>query len=135
VIRRKELPAGLLAPFAAFQRVLDQIEPAKAGLVDVLPGTRLPGRPLNDAVGEYVERLERARAAMPAWRCPDVAPEWLACDEGLAVALDRGRQLLSINVVPAAFEGLLGTVEKLLDPLDPFVAAAERFRALRTRTR
>jgi hypothetical protein len=135
VIRRKELPAHLLARFEAFEEVLDQIEPAKAGLVDVLPGTRLPGRPLNDAIGEYVERLERARAAMPAWRCPEVESEWLACDEGIVLALDLGRRLLAIDDDPAGFEGLLGTVEQLLDPLDPFVAAAERFRALRTRAR
>jgi hypothetical protein len=33
------------------------------------------------------------------------------------------------------FEGLLGAVEQLMDPLDPFVAASERFRRLRQRVR
>ena len=58
--RRKELPPELRAPYEAFHAVLDEIEPAKAGLADVLPSTRLPGRPLNDAVGEYRTRLVRA---------------------------------------------------------------------------
>ena len=58
--RRKELPEHLRQPYAAFQAVLEEIEPAKAGIADVLPSTRLPGRPLNDAVEEYRTRLERA---------------------------------------------------------------------------
>ncbi len=133
--RRKELPPDLAERFEAFQMVLDQIEPAKAGLADVLPGTRLPGRPLNDAVAEYAERLGRARTSMPAWRCPEVETEWVACDGGLILGLDRAGRVLDTDEDPAGFEGLLGTVEQLLDPLDPFVAAAERFRKLRRRPR
>jgi hypothetical protein len=133
--RRKELPLDLVAPYGAFQRVLDEIEPAKSGVADVLPSTRLPGRPLNDAVGEYRRRLERATAAMPAWRCPEVETEWHACSDGLALALDRAGRLLAMDEDPVGFEGLLGTVEQLLDPLDPFAAAEERFRSLRRRVR
>ena len=130
---RKELPAELTAPYAAFQLVLDEIEPAKAGVADVLPSTRLPGRPLNDAVGAYRERLGRAEHAMPGWRCPEVEAEWTACSHGLALALERADRLLALGEDPVGFEGLLGTVEQLLDPLDPFVAADERFRSLRRR--
>jgi hypothetical protein len=133
MIGRKVLPPELVGPFDAFQRVLEEIEPAKAGVADVLPGTRLPGRPLNDAVAEYRARLERARQLMPAWRCAPLEPEWRACDEGIEVALDRAARLLHRDRDPEAFEGLLGTAEQLLDPLEPFAAAAERFRTLRRR--
>ena len=135
MIRRKQLPADLAKRFAAFGAVLSEIEPAKAGVADVLPGTRLPGRPLRDAVAEYVERLGRAVAAMPAWRCPPLETEWVACDDGLVLALERGHRLLSMDQDPVGFEALLGTVEQLMDPLDPFVAAAERFRSLRRTVR
>jgi len=131
--RRKELPEQLRGPYTAFQAVLEEIEPAKAGIADVLPSTRLPGRPLNDAVGEYRTRLERATTAMPGWRCPELDAEWRACADGLAEGIDRAKRLLSMNVDPAGFEGLLGTVEQLMDPLDPFAAAEERFRSLHRR--
>ena len=131
--RRKQLPPELAGRYDAFLRVLDEIEPAKAGLADVLPGTRLPGRPLTDAVGEYRERLGRASVAMPAWRCPELDTEWVACADGLSTALEMADRLLALPVEPEGFEGLLGTVEQLLDPLDPFVAAAEGFRSLRRR--
>lgn len=133
--RRRELPAELVEPYAAFQRALDEIEPAKAGLADVLPTTRLPGRPLNDAVGEYRERLERAEPLMDAWRCPEVEEWWRECADGLALGIDRARRLLAMDEDPQGFEGLLGTVEQLLDPLDPFAAAEEHFGSLRIRVR
>ena len=131
--RRKELPRELVEPYAAFLRVLDEIEPAKSGIADVLPSTRLPGRPLNDAVSEFQERLARASSAMPTWLCPAVETEWAACAEGLAQARDRAHRALALDEDPIGFEGLLGTVEQLMDPLDPFVAADERFRSLRRR--
>jgi len=131
--RRKQLPPELAGKFEAFERVLAELEPAKAGVTDVLPGTRLPGRPLNDALGEYRDRLERAAALMPGWRCEPLEPLWRACDEGVALAIDRADRLLALDRDPEGFEGLRGTVEQLLDPLDPFAAAAERFRSLRRR--
>ena len=131
--RRKQLPPELAARYEAFQAVLEEVEPAKAGVADVLPGTRLPGRPLRDAVGEYRERLVRAERAMGAWRSPEVERDWIACSEGLDVAVDRATRLLALETDPEGFEGLLGTVEQLLDPLEPFAAAAERFRSLRRR--
>jgi hypothetical protein len=133
--RRKELPAELRAPYEAFHAVLEEIEPAKAGLADVLPSTRLPGRPLNDAVGEYRTRLERATSTMPGWRRPEVEDVWRACADGLAQGIDRAAELLERDADPPGFEGLLGTVGQLMDPLDPFVAAEERFRSLRRRPR
>lgn len=131
--RRKELPEYLRGPYRAFHAVLEEIEPAKAGIADVLPSTRLPGRPLNDAVGEYRTRLKRATTAMPGWRCPEMDGEWTACADGLALGIDRATRLLAIDDDPAGFEGLLGAVEQLMDPLDPFAAAEERFRSLRRR--
>ena len=133
--RRKDLPAELRAPYEAFHAVLDEIEPAKAGLADVLPSTRLPGRPLNDAVGEYRTRLMRATSMMAAWRRPELEDVWRACTDGLAHGSERATRLLERETDPPGFEALLGTVEQLMDPLDPFAAAEERFRSLRRRPR
>jgi hypothetical protein len=115
--------------------VLEQIEPAKAGLADVLPSTRLPGRPLRDAVTGYRLHVIDGQALMPDWRCPELETEWQACDVGMSKALALAGRLLDSPDEPEGFEGLLATVERLMDPLDPFVAAAERFRQLRRRGR
>ena len=135
MIRRKELPQELRPAFNAFSEVVEAIEPSKAAVADVLPGTRLPGRPLNDALVEYREGIERAQAAMGGWRRPEVEAEWQACAAGLDMAADRAARLVRHQDDPAGFEGLLGTVQALIEPLDPFVAAAERFRSLRVRPR
>jgi hypothetical protein len=133
VRRRAELPAELLVPYDAFLAVLEELEPAKAAVVDAVPGARLPGRPWRDAVTEYRDRLDRSTALMPGWRCPPLDEAWEACDHGVDVALERARRLLAAEEDPTGFEGLLGTVERLLDPLEPFAAAEARFRSLRRR--
>ena len=133
MIRRKELPADLRGPYEAFLAVLDRLEPAKAGLADVLPSTRLPGRPLNDATSDYLARLEGAAEFMRSWRCAPLEAQWRACNDGLAIGIDRARRLLAMDEDPPGFEGLLGTIEQLMDPLDAFAAAEERFRSLRAR--
>lgn len=132
MFRRRRLPPELEPMRDAFDAVLTEVEPAKAALADCMPTTRLPGRPLPDALAEYEDHLERARASMPGWRHPKLETEWLACDTGLVDALALARRLREEAPQLGGFEGLLGAVESLMDPLDPFEAAAERFRALRT---
>lgn len=129
--RRKELPADLVPAADAFAAVLAELEPAKAGLSDVLPGTRMPGRPLADALAEFETRLARAELIMPAWRRSELEAVWIACDEGLRAALDFARRARREAPDVMGFEGLLGLVEELLDPLDPFADAEARFEQLR----
>ena len=131
VFRRKRLPEALAPAHEAFERVLGEVEPAKQALTEVMPTTRLPGRPLPDALAEFEERLATARETMPAWRRPETEPQWAACAAGLDEALGRARRLREVAPDHGGFEGLIWTVENLLDPLDPFEAAAERFRSLR----
>jgi hypothetical protein len=131
VFRRRRLPDALAPAFEAFERVLGDVEPAKQALTEVMPTTRLPGRPLPDALAEFEERLAAAQGVMPAWRRPETESEWAACATGIDDALGRARRLREEAPDLGGFEGLIWTVEHLLDPLDPFEAAAERFRSLR----
>jgi hypothetical protein len=134
MFRRKALPDELVPSFRAFHELLEEIEPAKARLTEVVPGTRLPGRPLDDALAEFVAGLTRARDLMAAWRRPELEDEWSACMDGLAIALDRATQLLDDAYEASGFGSLVGVVEGLLDPLEPFAQAEERFASLRRRT-
>ena len=130
---RRRLPPELEGPFAAFSDLIAELEPAKAALTRVLPTTRLPGTSLPDAIADYEGSLVRAVARMPAWRHPAVEDGWIACDEGLTIARERARRLREDAPDLGGFEGLIGAVEHLLDPLEPFEAAAARFRELRRR--
>jgi hypothetical protein len=135
LFRRKRLPVDLEAPFEMFELVLAEVEPAKQALTDVMPTTRLPGRPLPDALTEFTDRLQRARAAMPGWRRPATEESWSACSAGIDEALERAHQLRVDPPDLGGFEGLIWAVETLLDPLEPFRGASERFRTLRVAVR
>jgi len=133
ILRRKRTTPELQASFDAFRDVLIHLEPAKAALTDVMPTTRMPGRPLPDALAEFEEGLARSEERMPAWRTPALEPEWSACGQGLAQAMRRARRLREDAPELGGFEGLIWAVEELLAPLDAFATAAERFRELGAR--
>ncbi len=133
--RRKRLPPELAAPHEAFGSVLAEVEPAKAALTEVMPTTRMPGRPFPDALLEFEERLGRAAELMPPWRVPALSAEWDACAAGLTEARDRARRFREEAPDLGGFEGLIWAVEQLLDPLEPFAAAESRFGELRRRSR
>jgi hypothetical protein len=131
LFRRRRLPPELEAPYEAFERVLAEVEPAKEALTEVMPTTRLPGRPLPDALAEFEDRLDHARDAMPGWRRPETEPEWAACAAGIEEAAARAARLREDAPDLGGFEGLIWAVGSLLDPLEPFRVAAERFRSFR----
>jgi hypothetical protein len=133
MFRRKRLPAELAPAFDAFRRVLDEIEPAKAGLTDIVPGSRLPGRPVGDAVAEFVAGVDRASALMAAWRRPQLETVWSACADGLSEARADATALLAGTTEAGGFGDLLAIVERLLDRLEPFADAEARFGELRRR--
>ena len=133
ILRRRRTTPEVQASFDAFSDVLVHLEPAKAALTDVMPTTRMPGRPLPDALAEFEDGLARSEERMPAWRTPSLEPEWLACERGLADAMRRARRFREDAPEVRGFEGLIWAVEELMAPLDGFATAAERFRELGAR--
>jgi hypothetical protein len=132
-LRRRRLPHALVEPFEHFGAVVELVEPAKTALTQVMPTSRLPGRPLSDAILVFETQLVEAQGKMPRWRVPEIEEEWEACEAGLAEALLRARRFADDPPELAGFEGLVWAVGELLGPLEPFEAAAERFVRLRTR--
>ena len=90
----------------------------------------MPGRPLLDALGAYDEHLAAAASLMPAWRRPEVEEVWTACEAALATGARRSAAVRGATE-PEGFEALLGVVSSLIDALEPFADAEERFRRLR----
>lgn len=133
IVRRRRTTPEVQASLDAFRDVLEHLEPAKAALTDVMPTTRMPGRPLPDALVEFEEGMALAEERMPAWRTPAVEPEWSACEQGLDMARTRARRFREDAPELGGFEGLIWAVEELMAPLDAFATAAERFRELGAR--
>ena len=133
ILRRRRSSPEVQSSFVAFHDVLTHLEPAKAALTEVMPTTRMPGRPLPDALAEFEEGLDRSQTFMPAWRVPAIEPEWIACEQGLTEARDRARRFREDAPELGGFEGLIWAVEELMAPLDAFATAAERFRELGAR--
>jgi hypothetical protein len=131
VLRRKRLPEPLLGPFDAFLAVVGSLERAKAALTQAVPSTRHAGRPLAEALLEFEEGLREAGHDMAAWRTPEVEAEWQACGSALEKALAMAERLRLEAPDPAGFEGLIGAIGDLLEPLGALEQAADRFRDLR----
>jgi hypothetical protein len=131
ILRRRRLPGSLEPAFEAFRLLVPGVERAKAVLLEAVPGTRVPGRPLADALAEFEEALDDVRAAMEGWRAPEVAPQWERASAGLERTIAMARRVRTEALEPAGFEGLIGLIDGLLAPLETFAGAAERFRELR----
>lgn len=129
-IRRKR-PAASVPGYQPFREVLRFVEVAKADLTAVMPTTRLPGRPLDDALAEFESSLAAALVRLPSWRTPQVEDQWLAVRAGIEASLARSR---AVRVRPpelGTFERLVWLVGELLAPLEAFEQAAGRFNELR----
>jgi hypothetical protein len=128
---RRRLPPELAEPFGAFARVLRAIGEGKEELAAVMPTTRLPGRPLAEAIAGFESALDRAEADMPAWRAPLLEGAWVVASLGIEEARRRAEELRRDAPDPEGFEGLIWVVSRVLDPLDDVEAATDRFRSLR----
>jgi len=131
MLRRKTVPEELRPAYESFRATVRFVDEAKRSLTAVVPTTRLPGRPLADALAEFEMQLRRAREEMDAWNAPEVEREWRDAERAIARSLDRARGLRERAAVPEGFESLISIVGALLDPLDAVDAAAARFRELR----
>jgi hypothetical protein len=129
VFRRKHNAGAPELAVREFVTVLDEVEQAKACVVAAVPSARTLGRPLADALFEFETRLANAQEAMETWHLEAVADEWEACRAGIADARSRGERL-RLSAPELGFESLLGEIQELIAPLDPFEDAAARLRDL-----
>jgi hypothetical protein len=131
ILRRKRLPASLERPLRGFRTVVAEVEQAKAAMTDVMPTTRLPGRPVPDALLAFEEHLARAESLMASWRAPQVEAVWQDCRTAVDESRARAGRLRDEAPELGGFEGLIAMVEGLMAPLEAFERAAARFRGLR----
>ena len=128
---RKGLPSELQRAYGVFLAATAHVEEAKEAVVRCVPTGRDPGRPLAEGVFAFEERLVRAAASMPDWRAGAIEEEWKRCDLGIEESRRRAGSLREA-APELGFEPLLAAVGDLLEPLEAFEAAEERFRELRS---
>lgn len=131
MFRRRRLPEHLAGSFEGFRGVVSRIERGKSALTEAVPTTRLPGRPIGEVLLEFEDELREALREMPSWRADEVEDVWHRCVDALEAALSLADRLRIEGPAPAGFESLIGTIGELLDPLEAFQDAADRFRELR----
>jgi hypothetical protein len=105
------------------------VEQAKDSLAAVAPGGRGQGVPLAEGLAGFEMSLREADGAMPAWRIPEVDEAWQPCKAALYESLRRA-EALRLGEVPAGYEQLYTVLGDLMEPLDAFATAADRFREL-----
>ncbi|HEY7659115.1 MAG TPA: hypothetical protein VIC58_00785 [Actinomycetota bacterium] len=114
-----------------FEVVLASVERAREALTEAVPGTRMPGRPLAEAIAEFDDRLHEARSRMNGWHVTELEEEWARASSALDESLSRAEHARVARAEPGGFEGLIGLVDELLAPLEAFRDASDRFRELR----
>ncbi len=127
--RASEAGAQTLAAFPGFRRTLGLVEEGKRRLVAAAPGGRRTGVPLAEALAGFEESLGGAVSSMAGWRIPPIEEAWLACARGLEEAAQRAERLRQGHA-PHGYEELYGLLGDLMEPLESFAAAMERFREL-----
>lgn len=109
-----------------FRSTVTLVERAKTELAAVAPTGRGPGRQVAEALAAFEACLAEARASMTAWRSRLIDADWRACSRALEEA-GRRAELLRLEGSPAGYEELYGVLGDLLEPLEAFVAARDRF--------
>jgi hypothetical protein len=113
----------------AFRSTLTLVEEAKRRLAAAAPAGRSAGVPLAEALAGFEEGLLAARSTMDGWRAAEVEEVWSGCSAALdESSLRAGR--LRLGQPPEGYEQLYGTLGDLMDPLEAFARALDRFRAL-----
>jgi hypothetical protein len=128
---RRRVPEDVAGSLRAFGAVVPALDRARSALTASVPSTRLPGRPLAEALLEYEGALDEIAAGMDAWRAAVVEEVWVRCDRSLIEARRLAERVRTRAPAPDGFQGLIGLIGDLLAPLDAFDDAAERFRELR----
>jgi hypothetical protein len=85
--------------------------------------------PLAEGLAGFEMSLREAEGAMPAWRIPEVNEAWQPCKAALDESLRRA-EAFRLGDVPSGYEQLYTVLGDLMEPLDAFAAAADRFREL-----
>ena len=111
---------------SAFRASANRVDAAQRALLSAIPTSRDPGRPLEEAIDEFLEHLAGAEPALAAWHTEPLMHEWTSCSEAITAARGEAAQLRSGPSL--GFEALNARVGEVIAPLEAFADAAGRVR-------
>lgn len=126
---RASTDPDLARAFGEFRAVLRDVDRAQASLVAAAPSRRGEGAPLAEALAGFEEALAAARSGMAGWRVEAVEDDWARCAGALEEA-GRRAERVRLQAAPQGYEEVAALLADVLDPLEEFAGAVERFRAL-----
>ncbi len=127
--QRRQASQQVEESFTQFRRCLGIVEEAKASLAAAAPAGRAQGVPLADALVGFEAALREAHQAMPDWRTAEVEEAWQRCATGMDEASGRA-EALRLGEAPSGYEQLYTVLADLMEPLEAFAVALDRFRRL-----
>ena len=134
MLRRKALPAELSAAHEAFAAQAQRVEAARQALLSCLPDGRGRARaPLEVGIELLADEIDAVRPQMPAWRVAELEEAWRDCASAMDYARGRVDRALSIVGATDELHDLVAEVAALVQPLEAWADAEERWRALRRR--
>lgn len=101
--------------------MLAEVETAKEAAVSAVPDRRGRARPLADALFEFEQELRAAWSLLPSWTGDEA--HRAGCAAGLEESLRRA-EALRLEARELTYESLVAQLAELIDPLEPFEAAA-----------
>jgi hypothetical protein len=114
----------------AFRAVAATLDAAQRSLLAAVPTARSAGRPLGEALEEFLAGLARAEEGMPAWRTLRTEGLWRRCAEALVEARAEAERLRR-EAGPLGYEALAGRLGEVVAPLEEFAEVAREIRRLR----
>ncbi|MEO6712779.1 MAG: hypothetical protein ABIM89_05035 [Mycobacteriales bacterium] len=134
-VRRRRLPAELVAVHLAFEGCAAHVDLAQRAMLRCVPSSaRSMALPLEVGAETVRLALADARAAMPGWRHRTLEGAWQSCAASLSATLADLDGAVARAADTRELEVALTAVQDLLEPLHAFVDAAEAFDRLKTRS-
>jgi hypothetical protein len=130
-LRRRKLAVRpeLRRSFESFRLTGALVEEARSTLYLGVPSGRASRLSPAEALAGFEALLDEAARAMPSWRLPEVDAEWQACLDALVESARRAERL-RLGPAPEGYEQLAPVLDEVLEPLEAFAAADNRYRSL-----
>ena len=136
MLRRKVLPAEIRPAWEAFSTQAHRVQQAREALLSCLPVGRGSQRaPVQVGIELMRDELDAVRPEMASWRVEAVEEAWQDCVGATDRARARVDRALAVADTTDEIHDLYHEVAAIVQPLEAWADAEERWHQLRQRRR
>lgn len=134
MLRRKTMPADLVAPWQTFASQAEKVQNARRVVLSCLPVGRVDPAPVPVGLDVLHDELVEVRDHLDSWRVEPVHEAWVGCRDAIEASLAAIPTAKDVAETTTELEALLDAVSDVVEPVgDAFAAAERRWLALRRR--